>query len=78
MSDHTALALLRLLAEEDGQPLHRVARKLGIGVARLQYVLGTLGDDPQHEGLDLVMQLRDGQRLRLWLTRKGRRLCGVA
>lgn len=77
MSDETALALLHLLAEEDGQSIHRVAKRLGLGLSELQRLLTALGDDPRYDGLDLVAQHRDGERLRLWLTDKGRRLCGM-
>lgn len=78
MSEETALALLRLLAEEDGQSLHRVAKRLGLGVSELQRLLTALGPDPRYDGLDLVAPRVDGERTRLWLTEKGRRLCANA
>ncbi len=78
MSDETALSLLRLLADEDGQSIHRVAKRMDMGLSELQRLLAALGDDPRYDGLDLVVQRRDGDRLRLWLTDKGRRLCGTA
>lgn len=78
MSEDIALALLRLLAEEDGQSLHRVAKRLGLGLSELQRVLTALGPDPRFDGLDLVEPRRDGERVRLWLTDKGRRLCTTA
>lgn len=78
MSDETALSLLRLLAEEDGQSIHRIAKRMDMGLSELQRLLAALGDDPRFDGLDLVAQVRDGDRLRLWLTDKGRRLCGTA
>ena len=77
MSDEQALALLRLLGQEDGQSIHRVAKRLGLGISELQRLLTALGDDPRFDGLDLVRQRRDGERTRLWLTEKGRRLCAT-
>jgi DNA-binding IclR family transcriptional regulator len=77
MSDEQALALLRLLEREDGQSIHRVAKRLGLGLSELQRLLTALGDDPRYDGLDLVRQRRDGERIRLWLTEKGRRLCAT-
>lgn len=75
MSDEQPLALLRLLAQEDGQSIHRVARRLGLGLSELQRLLAALGDDPRFDGLDLVELRADGERPLLWLTDKGRRLC---
>ena len=78
MSEDPALALLRLLAEQDRQSIHRVAKRLGLGLSELQRLLAALGDDPRYDGLDLVVQQRDGERVLLALTDKGRRLCGQA
>lgn len=75
MSEDVALALLRLLADEDGQSLHRVAKRLGLGLSELQRLLTALGPDPRYDGLDLVEPRVDGERTRLWLTAKGRQLC---
>ncbi|MFP7722721.1 hypothetical protein [Lysobacter sp. A3-1-A15] len=73
--DEPGLRLLRLLAEEDGQSIHRAARRLEIGLSELQRLLSALGSDPRFDGLDLVTTSRDGERLTLWLTEKGKRLC---
>ncbi|MBZ4040347.1 helix-turn-helix domain-containing protein [Novilysobacter selenitireducens] len=73
--DEPGLRLLRLLAGEDGQSIHRVARKLDMGLSELQRLLSALGNDPRFDGLDLVTTSRDGERLTLWLTQKGKRLC---
>ena len=73
--DEPGLRLLRLLADEDGQSIHRVARKLDMGLSELQRLLSALGSDPRFDGLDLVTTSRDGERLTLWLTEKGKRLC---
>jgi len=78
MSEDAALALLRLLREEDGQSIHRVAKRLQLGMSELQRVLAALGDDPRFDGLDLVERREDGERTRLWLTAKGRRLVDAA
>ena len=78
MSDEDALALLRLLREEDGQSIHRVARRLRLGLSELQRVLAALGDDPRFDGLDLVERREDGERTLLWLTEKGRQLVDAA
>jgi len=78
MSEDTVLALLQLLREEDGQSIHRVARRLHLGMSELQRVLAALGDDPRFDGLDLVERREDGERTRLWLTEKGRRLVDTA
>jgi DNA-binding IclR family transcriptional regulator len=78
MSEDPALALLQLLAQEDGQSIHRVAKRLGLGLSELQRLLTALGPDPRFDGLDLIEQRRDGERTLLWLTDKGRRLCATA
>lgn len=78
MSDDDALALLRLLQVEDGQSIHRVAKRLGLGLSELQRLLAALGDDPRFDGLDLVERRQDGERTLLWLTQKGRRLVEAA
>jgi DNA-binding IclR family transcriptional regulator len=78
MSDETVLALLQLLSQEDGQSIHRIAKRLGLGLSELQRLLTALGPDPRFDGLDLVEQRQDGDRTLLWLTDKGRRLCATA
>ena len=50
MNDDLALALLRLLAIEDGQSSARVAKRLGLGQSELQRLLTTLGEDPRYDG----------------------------
>ncbi len=75
-SDDPALALLRLLAAEDGQSTARIAKRLQLGQSELQRVLTALGEDPRYDGLALVEQRRDGERMRLWLSDRGRALCG--
>jgi len=71
----TALALLQLLAQEDGQSLPRVAKRLGVSASELQRLLTALGADTRYDGLDLVETRTDGARTLLWLTAKGRQLC---
>ena len=71
-------SLLRLLAAEDGQSIHRVAKRLGLGLSELQRLLTALGPDPRFDGLDLVEQRADGDRILLYLTEQGRRLCATA
>jgi len=78
MSEDAALALLRLLREEDGQSIHRVAKRLQLGLSELQRTLSALGDDPRFDGLDLVERREDGERTLLWLTEKGRHLVDAA
>jgi DNA-binding MarR family transcriptional regulator len=78
MSEERALALLQLLAAEDGQSIHRVAKRLGLSLSELQRLLTALGPDPRYDGLDLVEPRGDGERILLWLTDKGRRLCATA
>ncbi|MBW3550348.1 MAG: helix-turn-helix domain-containing protein [Proteobacteria bacterium] len=73
--EEPGLRLLRLLSEEDGQTLHRIARSLAVDLSEVQRLLAQLGNDPRYDGLDLVTLSHDGQRLRLWLTDKGKRLC---
>ena len=77
MSEERALALLQLLAAEDGQSIHRVAKRLELSLSELQRLLTALGPDPRF-GLDLVEQRVEGERTLLWLTSKGRRLCATA
>lgn len=54
MSEDTALALLRLLAEEGEMSPPRAAKRLGLGASELQRLLVALGDDPRYDGLNLV------------------------
>lgn len=76
MEQH-ALALLQLLAEEDGQSIHRVAKRLQLSLSELQRLLTALGPDPRFDGLDLVEQREADGRILLHLTEKGRRLCAT-
>ena len=78
MSEDAALALLRLFRDEDGQSIHRVAKRLQLGLSELQRILAALGDDPRFDGLDLVERREDGERTLLWLTDKGRQLVDAA
>ena len=78
MSEEHALALLRLLAAEAGQSIHRVAKRLELSLSELQRLLTALGPDPRFDGLDLIEQRAEGERVLLWLTEKGRRLCATA
>jgi DNA-binding IclR family transcriptional regulator len=77
MSEDLALALLRLLADEDGQSIHRVAKRLQLSLSELQRLLTALGPDPRFDGLDLVEQREADGRILLHLTGKGRRLCAT-
>jgi DNA-binding IclR family transcriptional regulator len=77
MSEDLALALLHLLAEEDGQSIHRVAKRLQLSLSELQRLLTALGPDPRFDGLDLVEQRGNDGRILLHLTDKGRRLCAT-
>jgi IclR helix-turn-helix domain len=54
MSEDAALAVIRLLAEEDGQSLPRIAKRIGLSASELRRVLAALGDDPRFDGLGLV------------------------
>lgn len=78
MSEDKALAVLHLLCAEDAQSLHRVAKRLGLGLSELQRLLTALGDDPRFDGLDLVEQQQQGERMVLRLTERGRALCRSA
>ena len=78
MSEDAALALLRLLAHEGECSQPRAAKRLGLGASELQRLLVALGDDPRFDGLDLVRQDREGDRVLLRLTERGRALCGRA
>lgn len=73
--DEHALALLHLLAGEDGVSLPRAARHLALSQSELNRLLTALGLDPRFDGLDLVTVRDDGDRRTLWLTDKGRELC---
>jgi DNA-binding IclR family transcriptional regulator len=75
MSEDSALALLRLLARDSDVSLPRAAKRLALSASELQRLLVALGDDPRFDGLDLVEQHRDGGRVLLRLTGRGRALC---
>jgi hypothetical protein len=71
-----ALGLLRALANEDGQSLPRLARRLGLAASELQRLLVALGNDPQFAGLGLVEARNDSRgRNCIWLTARGQSLC---
>lgn len=74
--DERPLALLALLAENDGVSLPRAAKRLGLAASELRRVLTALGDDPRFGGLGVV-ECRRAERghERLWLTERGRALC---
>lgn len=76
MDEDRVPALLHLLQAEDRQSLARVARRLGIGQSELRRLLAALGDDAGFGGLGLVRQERDGERILLSLSARGRALCG--
>lgn len=78
MSEDTALALLHLLAQQETVSLPRAAKRLSLSISELQRLLVALGDDPRFDGLDLVRQDREGARVLLRLTERGRALCGCA
>lgn len=78
MSEASALALLQLLAQHEGVSLPRAAKRLSLSSSELQRLLVALGDDPRFDGLDLVRQDREGDRVLLRLTERGRALCGHA
>ncbi len=81
-AEDRGFALLALLAEEDGQSLPRIAKRLGLAASELQRLLMVMGDDPHLGGLDLIEQRPSerprGDHLRLWLTERGRALCREA
>jgi hypothetical protein len=78
MIEDAALALLHLLAQHESVSLPRAAKRLSLSTSELQRLLVALGDDPRFDGLDLVRQDRDGARVLLRLTERGRALCGCA
>lgn len=78
MSEDAALALLQLLAQQGDVSLPRAAKRLSMSGSELQRLLVALGDDPRFDGLDLVAQHREGERVILRLTDRGRALCGQA
>lgn len=78
MSEDAALSLIRLLATENEMSLPRAAKRLSLSASELQRMLAALGDDARFDGLDLVGQRRDGERLLLRLTERGRALCAGA
>lgn len=78
MSEDAALALIRLLATEGEISLARAAKRLSLSASELQRLLVALGDDPRFDGLDLVAQRHEGERLLLRLTERGRALCAAA
>lgn len=73
------LALLALLAADDGVSVPRAAKRLGLAASELRRLLAVLGDDARLGGLSLV-ECRASERGhdRLWLTARGRALCRVA
>ncbi|MCC7249814.1 MAG: hypothetical protein IT473_14420 [Lysobacter sp.] len=74
--DERPLALLALLAEEDGVSVPRAAKRLGLAASELRRLLVALGDDAQLGGLGLVeCRASDRGHDRLWLTERGRALC---
>lgn len=76
MSEDAVLALLQLLARNESISMPRAAKRLSLSTSQLQRLLVALGDDPRFDGLDLVRQDREGDRVLLRLTERGRALCG--
>lgn len=73
--DDPALALLRALAEDDGQSLPRLAKRLRLAASELQRLCVALGEDARFDGLGLIESRTDARgRARLWLSPRGRRL----
>ena len=75
MSQDAALALLQLLAQHNDVSLPRAAKRLSTSASELQRLLVALGNEPRFDRLDLVEQYRDGERVLLRLTERGRALC---
>jgi IclR helix-turn-helix domain len=74
--ENRALALLSALANEDGQSLPRLAKRLGLAASELQRLLVALGDDPQFGGLGLVGARNDSRgRNCIWLSARGQSVC---
>ncbi len=74
--DERLLALLALLAEDDGASMPRAAKRLGLAASELRRLLVVLGDDAHLGGLRLVeCRASDRGHERLWLTERGRALC---
>jgi DNA-binding IclR family transcriptional regulator len=71
-----AAALLVLLAHEDGMSIHKANKKLGLSMSEMMRLLATLDTNATFGGLNLVERREDGERVRLFLTDKGRAACG--
>lgn len=75
LAEPRALTLCVLLASEQAVSTSRAAKTLGLSMSQLQRLLTVLGDDASFGGLGLVEMQRDGDRVLLRLTDKGRALC---
>jgi len=73
--DESVPRLLQLLSDEGEVSMQRATKRLGVSTSELRRMLASLGDDARYDGLDLVVARRDGERIVLSLTDKGRALC---
>jgi len=69
--DEQLQALMALVAAEEGMSVARVAKKLGLGQSQLLRMISLLGPSEAVGGLDLL-ELRDGEPPRLYLTERAR------
>lgn len=67
--------LMYLVATQEGISLPRAAKKMAIGYSQLYRVMSVLGSAKGIGGLDLV-ELREGDPPRLYLTDNGRAAVG--
>ena len=72
------IAVVALLAEQDGLSDHQIGKRLGIGMSQLNRALVVLGDNAALGGLGLVEVKQDAKRRTLWLTARGRSLSDAA
>ncbi|MBB5192858.1 hypothetical protein HNQ50_003612 [Silvimonas terrae] len=73
--EETLIAIMALLAGQDGLSDHQVGKKLELGMSQLNRALTVLTAATQADGQALVRTQQDGKRRTLWLTEAGRALC---
>lgn len=74
MTADSAIALLELVAANEGISAARICKRLALSRSELQRLLARLGPDENVGGRDLIRLDRDAGRDTLWLTESARAL----
>jgi len=74
-TDDLAVALMKRLCHSELLSVMDLTRSLGIQRSQLERLLALMGTSEALGGLDYVREVREGSRVLVGLTDKGRALC---